>query len=339
MDTATVGVFQATLDGELIFANSGFVQMAGYSSIDELGSSTLQSLYRNRSDHARLVELLKVDGKATEFEAEFLTRDDSVKTIIMSVTLEEGLISGVCIDITGRKKVEVALHATERRIRRLSHRLLEIQENERRQIARELHDEIGQILTATKIDLEVIRRNQLPDELIHRLNDDIMMLDACLSEVRNLSLELRPSILDDLGLIAALRWQLERFQHRAGFAGNLIAEGISERFDTDLETASFRIAQEALTNIAKHGKAHHVEIEMKQNPAELTMSIRDDGMGFDVDRAMAEAVRSKTFGILGMQERVSLLGGSLEFKSVVGKGTTVSARLPIGESNGEKKAI
>jgi len=329
VDTTTIGVFQAAPDGQLVYVNEGFARMSGVGSLHELSSPALQKVCKNPRDFTRLVETLKVKGKAEEFEAEFLTRDGSVRTVMMSATLNDGLISGVCIDITGRKNVEIDLHATEGRLRLLSHRLLEIQENERRQLARELHDEIGQILTATKIDLDVIRRTKLPDELNQRLNDDISMLDTCLREVRNLSLELRPSILDDLGLVAALRWQLERFQQRVGFAGNLYTDGISERLDPAIETTCFRIAQEALTNIAKHAKAHHVEIEMKRRPSELTLTIHDDGDGFDIERATADAMENRSFGILGMQERASLFGGSFEFKSAIAKGTTVSVRLPI----------
>ncbi|HTR82096.1 MAG TPA: PAS domain S-box protein [Bacteroidota bacterium] len=330
VDTATVGVFQSAPDGQIIFANDGFLRMIGYESLHELSALNFQKLHRNAGDHKRFVDALCAEGKSDGFETELLMKDGSVKTIIMSATLDDRLVSGVCVDITERKKAEVALHTTQRSLRRLSHRLLEIQENERRQIARELHDEIGQILTATKIDLEVIRRNPLPVDLINRLNDDVLMLDACLREVRNLSLDLRPSILDDLGLLAALRWQLERFQTKVGFEGRLIADGVSERFNPDLETICFRIAQEALTNIAKHSRASHVEIEMQRNGISLAMSIRDDGIGFDIDRAMTDAIQSKSFGILGMQERVSLFGGVLEFKSIRGKGTSVEVRLPVG---------
>jgi signal transduction histidine kinase len=118
------------------------------------------------------------------------------------------------LDITERKKAEVDLRSAKSRLQRLSRRLLEVQENDRRAIARELHDEIGQILTAAKIDLQVVRRGKIPEDLAARLDENIASLDNCLSRVRNLSLDLRPSMLDDLGLVAALRWQLNRQAER-----------------------------------------------------------------------------------------------------------------------------
>jgi signal transduction histidine kinase len=162
-----------------------------------------------------------------------------------------------------------------------------------------------------------------------RLDDNIKSLDGCLERVRNLSLDLRPSILDDLGLVAALRWQLERFQERAEFQGHLTAEHIPERFEPDVETACFRVAQEALTNVARHAKAHNVEMNLRLCDEELVLSIQDDGIGFDSGKALAEAVHGKSFGVLGMQERVALLDGRLEINSSVGKGTVIGVWLPL----------
>jgi signal transduction histidine kinase len=231
--------------------------------------------------------------------------------------------------IIHRKRSEEELWVIKNRLTNLSHRLLEAQEKERRTIARELHDEIGQILTATKIDLQLARRGELPEVLASRLDDNIRSIDACLQTVRNLSLNLRPSVLDDLGLVAALRWQLERLQERAGFQGRLTTKDIPERLEPDVTIACFRVAQEALTNIARHAKAHNVEVTLEQRNKEIFLSIRDDGVGFDFARALANAIHGKSFGVLGMQERVALFGGTLEFDSATGKGTTVNVRLPL----------
>ncbi len=232
-----------------------------------------------------------------------------------------------------RKRTEDALRAAKHRLTNLSHRLLETQENERRAVARELHDEIGQILTASKIDLQVIRRDQSSNDFADRLDDNIAMLNECLQRVRDLSLDLRPSILDDLGIVAALRWQLERLQQRAGFQGHLTVEHIPERLGPDVETACFRVAREALTNIAKHAKAHNVEMNLTFSDEELVLSIQDDGIGFDSAKALEEATHGKSFGVLGMQERVALLGGKFELNSSVGKGTIVDVRLPLRVPN------
>ena len=235
----------------------------------------------------------------------------------------------ILYDITERKRAEEELKTAKSRLQRLSHRLLEVQENDRRAIARELHDEIGQILTAAKIDLQVVRRGKIPEDLAARLDENIASLDNCLSRVRNLSLDLRPSMLDDLGLVAALRWQLNRQAERAGFQVHLAAEDAPERLHPELETVCYRIVQEALTNIAKHAHAHNVWVELTSSDREVLLSVRDDGVGFHVESALADAAHGVSFGILGMQERASLLAGKLEIVSAREKGTTVTARFPL----------
>jgi PAS domain S-box-containing protein len=329
VDNALAGVYQSTVGGDILFANDAFVRMLEYSSFEELASVKAPRLYRDARDRERFISLLKEKRKVSAFESELLTKNGAVKMILTSATLDGDLISGMIRDITEQKKAEIALRAARSRLQRLSRRLLEIQENERRSLARELHDEIGQILTAAKIDLQVIRRGPLSDDLAARLDDNIEMLDRCLHQVRNLSLDLRPSMLDDLGLVAALRWQLERQAQRVGFQARLIAEDLPERFDPDLETTCFRIAQEALTNISRHAEASNVEIELKICKPELLLTIRDDGVGFDVDRALADGTHGKSFGILGMQERVALLDGKLEINSEEKRGTIVTVRLPL----------
>jgi signal transduction histidine kinase len=228
-----------------------------------------------------------------------------------------------------RKQAEATIRSVKDRIQVLSRRLLEIQENDRRMLARELHDEIGQMLTVIKIDLQVIRRSPLQENLAARLDSSVATLDQCLRQVRNLSLSLRPPMLDDLGLVAALRWQLNHISQRVGFHAQLIADELPQRFHPDIDTACFRIVQEALTNITRHAKAHNVEVELRARRGEILLSVRDDGRGFDVKRAMADASHGTTFGILGMQERVTLLNGKLEITSARKLGTTMSARFPL----------
>jgi PAS domain S-box-containing protein len=326
---ALVGVYQSTISGDILFANDALIRMFEYANFGEFARGKAQGLYRDPRDRERFITLLKQSGRVTAFESEVLTKNGAVKTVLTSATLSDDLLSGIIRDITEPKKSEVALRAAQSRLQRLSRRLLEVQENERRWLARELHDEIGQILTAAKIDLQVIRRTPVSDDLAVRLDDNIAMLDRCLHQVRNLSLDLRPSMLDDLGLVAALRWQLERQAERVGFQARLIAEDLPERFDPDLETTCFRIAQEALTNISRHAEANNVEIEVRICKPELLLTIRDDGVGFDVDRALADSTHGKSFGILGMQERVALLDGKLAINSEDKRGTIVTVRLPL----------
>ncbi len=222
-----------------------------------------------------------------------------------------------------RKRAEEALQL-------LSRQLLEAQESERRHIARELHDEIGQALTAVKINLQAAQRT--PDALVAYLEDSISIVDRTLQQVRNLSLDLRPALLDDLGLAAALRWYVDRQAQRAGFIAQFVADPLEPRPRPDIETACFRVAQEALTNVMRHAQAQHVRVELRQRNAELHLLMRDDGKGFDVRVAQERAAQGASMGLLGMQERVGLVGGQIDIESAPAWGTEVRVRFPLQNS-------
>lgn len=215
------------------------------------------------------------------------------------------------------------------RLERLSRQLLDAQESERRYIARELHDAIGQSLTALKVDLQAIQHDSSFAAHSIQLAEPIRLVEDILGQVRTLSLELRPSLLDDLGLVAALRWHLKRIGQRGNLAIQFSANGISERLRLELETACFRLTQEALTNIVRHARASNVDVELRQQSPMLELTIRDDGIGFDADVAVQQAIAGSSMGLLGMQERAVLVGGQLSLESVVDRGTTIYGRFPL----------
>jgi signal transduction histidine kinase len=221
------------------------------------------------------------------------------------------------------------VRAGRERAQVLSQQLMEAQEAERRHLARELHDEIGQALTAVKINLQALERSAGDNVVLPRLDESVALVDRALQQVRNLSLDLRPSLLDDLGLVAALRWYLDRQAQRAGFAAEFVADPPGIRAPAPLETTCFRVAQEALTNIVRHARAKHVRIGLRQQGNELHLTIRDDGIGFDVPGARQRAARGGSLGLLGMQERVLLIRGRIEIHSASGHGTEIQVRLPL----------
>jgi signal transduction histidine kinase len=233
---------------------------------------------------------------------------------------------GIIADITDRKRAEHRLRDYTERLQALSHRLLDIQETERRALARELHDEIGQVLTAVKLNLQAIERTAPSATTAHSVADGIVIVEQAIEQVRSLSLDLRPTILDDLGLIPALHWYLGRQAERLGLPVSLVAEPLAARSRRPVETACFRVVQEALTNAARHAQAQRVWVEVKQIDGWLGVSIRDDGTGFDVVAAKDRARRGESAGLLGMEERALLAGGLLEVESVPGAGTTIRAR-------------
>ena len=221
-----------------------------------------------------------------------------------------------------------AMQEANLRLQSLSSRMLEVQESERRHIARELHDEIGQALTAVKLHLQSAMRRCGP-EARQPLEECVLITDQALDQVRNLSLNLRPSQLDDLGLVAALRWQIGRQAAASGLHTEFEADELNERLDATLETACFRFVQEAMTNVVRHAQARNAWIEARRNDDRLRVSVRDDGRGFDVAAATREAIARGSLGLLGMQERVGLAGGRLNVSSRPAEGTTIVAEFPL----------
>jgi PAS domain S-box-containing protein len=209
-------------------------------------------------------------------------------------------------------------------LRILSRRLVEVQELERRHIARELHDEVGQVLTAVKINLQTLRRQPVLSNYTPRLDENIDSVQRAIQQVRNLSLDLRPSILDDLGLCAALEWYTHRVAQVADLNLHLTLPPDAPRWSPSVEITCFRVVQEALTNIMRHAGAHQVWVEVHHTSTELRVCVRDDGRGFDPMAVRSRAAQSgESVGLLSMAERVALAGGILEIISTPGNGATI----------------
>jgi signal transduction histidine kinase len=220
------------------------------------------------------------------------------------------------------------VRAANERLHTLSRRLVEAQENERRHMARELHDEVGQALTTVIINLQALQRLLEAPDLLTYLEESLQTVRRTLQQVRDLSLDLRPSLLDDLGLAPALRWYTDRQAQRAGFAVHFAADLPETRLHVDVETTCFRVVQEALTNVIRHAQAQRVSIELRQGQEGLELSIRDDGRGFDVERALQHAAGGASLGLLGMQERVQFAGGQIDIQSAPGQGTEIRVSFP-----------
>lgn len=216
-----------------------------------------------------------------------------------------------------------------KQLQSLSHQLINIQETERRYLARELHDEIGQALTAAHLIL--LGTQLLSDvELIQsRIKEGLAILNLALQQVRKISLDLHPTMLDDLGLIPALRWYADRESKWSNFEVQVQAKEI-KNLPEDVQLVCFRIAQEALTNISRHSKADHVIIQLWKRSSNLHLSIQDNGDGFNVQEALNNALQGQSLGLLGMRERVMLVGGEIEIYSFQKGGTEIHARFPLG---------
>jgi signal transduction histidine kinase len=220
-----------------------------------------------------------------------------------------------------------ARHALD--LQRLSARLVEAQEEERRSIARELHDEVGQVLSAISVEVELAERAlRKPDEAARALAEVQQLADGAIQTVRDLSQLLRPTMLDDLGLGAAIDWLLRGMARRHVLQVELLQTGLTERLPANLEVAAFRIAQEALTNVARHARAHHCTVRLDADRERLMVTIQDDGIGFDLATASRTDGR-KGLGLVGIRERARDLDGTLVVDSQPGRGTRVMVTLPI----------
>ncbi len=226
-----------------------------------------------------------------------------------------------------RARLVETVHAGRERLKALSASLLTAQEEERRRVAVELHDELGQVLTAVKINLQSLGR-KLDASLGSELADAAASVDQAMERVRDLALDLRPAVLDDLGLPSALRWYTHRFARDTGIDVHFSADSVP-RLEAALETACFRVAQEALTNVSRHAHARHVWVVLNAGTGETELKIWDDGRGFDVITARERAVGGVSVGLLGMEERVSSLGGTFTVRSVPGRGTRLSVSFPV----------
>ena len=212
------------------------------------------------------------------------------------------------------------------RLQTLSRRLVELQETERHSIARELHDEIGQSLTGLSLVLEMTAR-ATPDHMQDALGEGQKIVNQIMRQVRNLSLELRPAMLDDLGLLPALTWQVQRYSTQTGIQVDMKIMGLEgKRFPTAVETAAYRIVQEALTNIARYARVSQAKVRVWIQDDMLGLMIEDDGIGFDTDAAWSDM---QSIGLLGMRERALLLGGQFVLESTPGHGTRINAKLPL----------
>ncbi|HEY3276854.1 MAG TPA: histidine kinase, partial [Syntrophorhabdaceae bacterium] len=295
------------------------------------------------------------------FESEFCfqqQRNGTIKWVLGKAIAERGVegerlgFVGTITDITERKRIEeellkaydeleervvertAQLVESQERLHNLTNHLQQIREQERAFLSRELHDELGQVLTGMKMDVRWIER-RLPKEsplIAERLSSLVMLIDSAILSVQRLSMSLRPPALGDFGLNEAIKMVLADFEKRT----NIICEFVPARrltaLDTSVSTEVFRILQEALTNVARHAEAQRVAVILRNTGGRLLMELTDDGRGI-TEKEIADPM---SIGLIGMRERVYALKGTLEVSGVKGKGTTVTVLIPLHEDNKKK---
>lgn len=327
----TVVVINA--DGSIGRVNAQVEQMFGYTRHELLGKS-LEFLVpaKLNSSSANSFDALHTRSMGAALELYGKRKDGSEFPVDIKLSPMEGddgsIVIGVIRDITRRKRSEEALRTYAERLQVLSRRLMEVQELERRNIARELHDEIGQVLTGLKFTLEMGTR--LPAEkATGSLHKARALVNELMARARKLSLDLRPAMLDDLGLLPALLWHFEHYTAQTQVRVDFRHSGLEgKRFAPEVETAAYRIVQEALTNVARHGKVGDATVQLWTSAQALRLEVADRGAGFDP----AAVIAGETSGLAGMRERAALLGGQLNVETRMGEGTRLVAELALAEN-------
>lgn len=333
--TALDAIVSADSSDRIVSWNNGAEIMFGYSETEALGQSLAMLMpEQHREAYCKALERYRVMGaesRVAERKVELYGLRKNGAEFPLELSLStwkaegEFFYSGILRDITER------VQAKEARIH-LQQRLLTAQEEERRRISRELHDRMGQHLPALMLGLKALEnagREPPPADLLPRLQD---LAAGIARDVHDMSRDLRPMALDDFGLQVALKHYAEEWSERHKITVDFHADVLTkERLAPQIEITLYRVAQEALTNIVKHSNARHASVILERRPADITLLVEDDGQGFNVEAVMETPVIHRRLGLLGMQERVTLAGGTLKIESDAGSGATVIARIPISQ--------
>ncbi len=230
-------------------------------------------------------------------------------------------------DITQRQQRDEELRHSRQQLRALSAHLLSVREEERQRISRAIHDQLGQALTGLKMDVAWLQRHLDPAQaaLLEKTRAMSELIDRSVQSVRQIATELRPGVLDAIGLVAAIEWQLKEFEARSGIACRLVNHLEETSLNDDASTAAFRIFQEALTNVARHARASQLEVSLEETAEHFVLGLQDDGRGITA----SELHSPQSIGLLGMRERARLRGGTLHIHATPGAGTSLTLRLPL----------
>jgi PAS domain S-box-containing protein len=321
------------LSGNIQSVNKALCSMLDYSQ-DELTGHPVQKIFGESYPFEDERQYLIKNGHFRNSERTYLTKDGTKIPVLFAGSVlhdasrnVQGLVY-VALNITERKLAEAQLKESRGKLRNLLAYLQTVREHERTEFAREIHDELGQSMTALKMDLHWLRNKcQENEPMLSKTQSMLKLIDRTIQTVKKICIELRPGVLDDLGLTAAIEWQAQEFQNRSGITCDLFFNPEEIILDTNRSTAIFRIFQETLTNVARHAEASRILVTLEQGDSHLIMEVRDNGKGIRED----EMFDSESFGLIGMRERALYLGGEFQISSCGdgSGGTTVIVSIPL----------
>jgi PAS domain S-box-containing protein len=334
------GLYTVDTRGFVTYMNPAAERLFGWSSNEVLGRKMHDVIHYQYpdgrpfpADQCAGLQVLQEGTVLSDHEDVFIRKDGTFFPVVYSsspIASDGGIIGAVLVfrDMTARKQAEEALRRSQEELRGLAARLQAVREEERAVLAREIHDELSGALTALKMDVSLLPDRAAKDHeaFLEKLRSMSQLIDTTLDRVHTIVTELRPVVLDKLGLVAAIEWQTGEFHERSGFVceTHLPAEEIA--LDSERSTGLFRILQEALTNVARHANATKVIVELKSEAGSLILAVRDDGKGIDEKAIFAHT----SMGLLGMRERALSFGGATEVSRLPQGGTLVTARIPTG---------
>lgn len=302
------------------------------------GFETAQ-LIRTR-ERSRLTPIIFLTAAAEEVDSVFRGYQVGAVDYLVKPLVPEVLKSKVSVfvelhrkgaeltrEISERRAAEERLRESEEKLRALTAHLIIVREEERAHIAREIHDELGQVLTGLKMDVVWLARRLQDPALLEKTDSMCRLVDTTIHTVRKISTGLRPELLDEMGLVAAIGWQATEFQKRTGIRCRIKLPAETTTFDQDVATTTFRVFQEILTNVARHAEASRLEVELTHSDGRLALEVSDNGVGISAGQANART----SVGLLGMQERALRLGGTVSIIGSSGRGTRVSVSIPIAK--------
>lgn len=330
LDNMMEGIQIHDFNWRYTYVNNTLVKYSKYAR-EELIGFTIMEKYPGleQSKLFKVMDQCMRERVIKHFETEFVFPDGTKTDFELSIQpVPEGIFI-LSVDISERKKAEQEIVAKNELLSTLTSHLQNAREEERIHIAREIHDELGQLLTALKMDIDWVIYKQLDGEaIVPKLREMLDLSDEVINTVRRISSELRPGILDDLGLLPTLEWKCDDYQEKTGIPCHFISTIEERKFDNQFSITVFRILQEALTNVSRHAEAKTVKVSVSENETEFCMEIVDDGKGIPLEKINA----TNRLGVLGMRERAELMHGHLTVVGIANKGTTIKLTLPRNEN-------